>query len=245
MQVHFIGTGDALGSGGRLNTCFLVKTAARHFLIDCGASSMIGLQRDDVDRNRIDLILITHFHLDHFGGIPPFILDAQFVSKRTTPLTIAGPPGLPEWYARIMETAFPGSSATVQKFKIDFVELSPAGTRRLGDDLVVTAVPVDHGPGGPFFAYRVETAGKSIAYTGDTQWTKNLLAAGKDADLFIAECYFMNKQVPFHLDLTTLESHLEAIAPRRLILTHMSSDVLSQVDDIPHQAAHDGLVLEI
>lgn len=245
MHVHFIGTGDAFGSGGRLNTCFLVKTAARHFLIDCGASSMIGLQRDQIDRNRIDLILITHFHLDHFGGVPPFILDAQFFSERRTPLTVAGPPGLTDWYARVMETSFPGSSTTPQKFKIDLIELQPNDTSQLGDDLAVTAIPVDHGPGGPFFAYRVNTAGESIAYTGDTQWTDNLVAAGKKADLFIAECYFRAKAVPFHLGLATLESHLSTLAPKRLVLTHMSDDVLDHLDEISHQAAHDGLIIEL
>ena len=94
MKITIVGCGDAFGSGGRLNTCFHVETNDKSFLIDCGATALPGLKRLGIARNPIDLILVTHFHADHVGGIPPFILDAQFLSRRTADLTIAGPPGL-------------------------------------------------------------------------------------------------------------------------------------------------------
>ena len=55
---------------------------------------MIAIRKFDIDPNAIRAVLITHLHGDHFGGLPFFILDAQLVSRRTAPLTIAGPPGL-------------------------------------------------------------------------------------------------------------------------------------------------------
>jgi beta-lactamase superfamily II metal-dependent hydrolase len=70
MQLRFIGCGDALGSGGRANTCFHVTGESVNFLIDCGASSLPALKRFDVARDGIDVILITHFHGDHMGGAP-------------------------------------------------------------------------------------------------------------------------------------------------------------------------------
>ena len=90
MKLQFVGCGDAFGSGGRFNTCFHLTGARTNLLIDCGASSMITLKRLGIAANDIGTILITHFHADHFGGIPFFMLDAQFFSKRTQPLTIAG-----------------------------------------------------------------------------------------------------------------------------------------------------------
>ena len=81
MRVQFVGCGDAFGSGGRFNTCFHVETPGGNFLIDCGASSLIGMKKLGIDRNAIDLILLTHFHPDHFGGVPFFILDAQLVAE--------------------------------------------------------------------------------------------------------------------------------------------------------------------
>jgi ribonuclease BN (tRNA processing enzyme) len=87
MQLRFVGCGDALGSGGRFNTCFQVTGERVNFLIDCGASSLPALKRLSIARDEIDLILITHFHGDHFGGLPFFLLDAQF-ARRTRPLVM-------------------------------------------------------------------------------------------------------------------------------------------------------------
>ena len=67
MRVQFIGCGDAFGSGGRYNTCFHVDGVGGKFLIDCGASSLIAMKRLSIERTAIDLILLTHFHPDHFG----------------------------------------------------------------------------------------------------------------------------------------------------------------------------------
>ena len=175
-RVRFLGCGDAFGSGGRLNTCFHVSAGGRRFLIDCGATALPALKAAGIDRNAIDTILITHFHGDHFGGVPYFVLDAQFFAKRSTPLTIAGPEGLRDWYVRSLETAFPGSSATRQRFELSLVELE-AGRPWGQGGLTVTPQRVVHGPpGGAFFAYRIAIADRILAYTGDTEWTEALIA---------------------------------------------------------------------
>lgn len=245
MQFQFVGCGDAFGSGGRFNTCFHVTGKTQNFLIDCGASSMVALKREGVRLNGIQTILFTHFHADHFGGLPPFMLDAQFFSKRSQPLTLAGPQGLQDWYVRVMETAFPGSSKTRQKFDLNIMEL-PAGKTSDVNGLGVTPYPVNHGdPGGPFFAYRIAAEGRVIAYTGDTQWTDVLIEAGREADLFVAEAYFRGKSVPLHLDLAALEAHLPAINPKRLILTHMSDDMLAKRDGLEFEFAEDGMIVMI
>ena len=245
MNLHFIGCGDAFGSGGRFNTCFHVTGKQANFLIDCGASSLIALKANRVALNEIDTILVTHFHADHFGGIPFFVLDAQFLSERTRPLTIAGPRGLAEWYERVMETGFPGSSKTKQRFELSLVEL-PAGEPTMLGHLHVTPFLVDHGDwGGSCYAYRIETEDRVIAYTGDTSWTEVLIEVGRSADLFIAEAYFYDKKIRHHLDFATLSKHLASIQPKRLVITHMNDDMLSRLTEIPYEVAHDGKVLEI
>ncbi|MCB1528350.1 MAG: MBL fold metallo-hydrolase [Hyphomicrobiaceae bacterium] len=245
MKLTFVGCGDAFGSGGRFNTCFHVAATGTNFLIDCGASSLIAMKRLGIDRNAIDTILITHFHGDHFGGVPFFVLDAQFFSKRTKPLTIVGPEGLQAAYERTVEATFEGASKTRQKFDIDFIEISPDAPQRVGD-IAVTCARVRHGPvDGPFLAYRIEVENRTIAYTGDTEWVDELVAIGRDADLFIAESYFFDKRVPLHLDLKTLEEKLPLIKPRRVILTHMNDDMLNKLSEIQHETASDGLVVEL
>jgi len=245
MQLQFIGCGDAFGSGGRFNTCFHVTGKHANFLIDCGASSLINLKANSVPLNELDIIFITHFHADHFGGIPFFVLDAKFFSKRTRPLIVAGPRSLPESYERVMEASFPGSSKTKGRFELSLVELPAREPTTLGHVRVIP-FPVNHGEqGGQCYAYRIEAEGRTIAYTGDTGWTEELIEVGRNADLFIAEAYFYDKKVKHHLDLATLTRYLPLIQPKRLVITHMSDDMLSRSPAIPYEVAEDGKVLEI
>ncbi|WP_027521472.1 MBL fold metallo-hydrolase [Bradyrhizobium sp. Ec3.3] len=242
MQLRFVGCGDAFGSGGRANTCFHVTGRQVNFLIDCGASSLPALKRLEIDRDEIDLILITHFHGDHFAGLPFFLLDAQF-SRRTRPLVIAGPEGIEMRLAQVMEALFEHSSKTKQRFELSVVALSPGESRSFGG-VTVTPYPVVHGEsGGPFLGYRIAAEGRVLAYSADTEWTETLIPLAHGADLFIAEAYMYEKVVKNHLSLKTLEQHLPEIGAKRLVLTHMSDDVLLRLDDVPHLAAEDGMVL--
>ena len=244
MQLRFVGCGDALGSGGRFNTCFHVTGSGVNFLIDCGASALPALKRLEIGRDDIDLILITHFHGDHFGGLPFLLLDAQF-TRRSRQLVIAGPDGIETRLRQMMEAMFEHSSATKQRFDLSVVALEPEQTREFGS-VKVTPFPVVHGQsGGPFLAYRIEAGGRIIAYTADTEWTDTLIPLGRDADLLIAEAYYYDKVVKNHLSLKTLESHLPEIAPKRLALTHMSDDMLARLDMLSYQAANDGLIIEL
>jgi ribonuclease BN (tRNA processing enzyme) len=244
MQLRFVGCGDALGSGGRNNTCFHVTGAAVNFLIDCGASSLPALQRLGIARGEIDLVLITHFHGDHFAGLPFLLLDAQF-SGRSRPLVIAGPQGIEMRLAQVMEALFEHSSTTRQRFQLSVVALKPEETREFGG-VKVTPYPVVHGnSGGPFLGYRIETEGRVIAYSADTEWTETLIPLARDADLFIAEAYYYDRVVKNHLSLKTLDAHLPQINPKRLILTHMSDDMLARLDTLVYTAAADGMVVEL
>jgi ribonuclease BN (tRNA processing enzyme) len=244
MQLRFVGSGDALGSGGRVNTCFHVRGAHTNFLIDCGASSLPALKRLGIARDEIDLILITHFHGDHFGGLPFLLLDAQF-ARRTRPLVIAGPQSIEAKLANLMEALFEHSSKTKQRFDLSVVALEPEQSRTFGE-VSVTPYPVVHGEsGGPFLAYRIEAEGRVISYSADTEWTDMLIPAARGADLFIAEAYYYDKIVKNHLSLKTLEAHLPEINAKRLALTHMSDDMLGRLDELPYTAAHDGMVVEL
>ena len=244
MQLRFVGCGDALGSGGRANTCFHVTGRRVNFLIDCGASSLPALKRLGIAREPIDLILITHFHGDHFAGLPFFLLDAQF-SRRTRPLVIAGPPGIETRLPQLMETLFEHSSKTKQRFDLSVVALNPEETRSFGE-IKVTPYPVVHGEsGGPFLGYRIEAEGRVIAYSADTEWTDTLVPLAREADLFIAEAYFYDRIVKNHLSLTTLAAHLPEINPKQLILTHMSDDMLGRLPTLAYTAAHDGMIVEL
>jgi ribonuclease BN (tRNA processing enzyme) len=243
MRLRFLGSGDAFGSGGRLQTCILMESSDFACLIDCGASSLIALKRAAVDPNEIDAILISHLHGDHFGGIPFLILDAQF-SRRSRRLLIAGPPGLTERVVQAMEVFFPGSSRAERKFEVTFLELPEATAVAVGP-LRVTPYEVVHACGAPPYALRVELDGRTVVYSGDTAWTDRLVPAVAGADLFISEAYFYEKPVRFHLDYATLMRHRSKLDCRRLIVTHMAPDMLARIPELPIEAAHDGLEVSL
>lgn len=245
MQVQFIGSGDAFGSGGRFNTCLHLRGATVSVLIDCGASSMPALKLRGIDRNTVDIILVTHFHGDHFAGVPFFVLEAHFVSRRERPLTIAGPPGLAGWYARAFDATFPGGADNRLQFPLTLLEVKPGQTDAVGP-LQVTPFQVVHDDrAGPCLAYRIEVENRIIAYSGDTAWTEALVSVGRDADLFICECYVRDKPVRAHLSLVELERELPRIDAKRVILTHMGEDMIAHRDRIPYETAADGMTIDL
>jgi ribonuclease BN (tRNA processing enzyme) len=244
VTVRFLGSGDAFGSGGRFQACILVDWVEGQALLDCGASSLIAMRRFGVDPARIDAVLISHLHGDHFGGLPFFLLDAQLISRRTRPLALAGPPGLEARVRAAMEVLFPGSSRTPPRFALEFRELPERVPTRVGA-LGVTPLPVAHESGAPSYGLRVECGGRVLAYSGDTEWTDALLELAGGADLFVCEASAFDKRIRYHLDYATLMTHREALGCRRLVLTHMGADMLARVESLAVEAASDGWSLTL
>jgi ribonuclease BN (tRNA processing enzyme) len=244
MKVQFLGSGDAFGSGGRFNTCFCVQDRRGAFLVDCGASSMIAMRKFGVDPNAIRAVFISHLHGDHFGGLPFLLLDAQLVSRRTAPLTIAGPPGLRDRLVAAMENFFPGSTKVERRFELVVRELEPRVSQDV-EGIEVTPYIVKHPCGAPPFALRLIADGKVLCYSGDTEWVDSLREAASGADLLIAEAYAFDKKIKFHLDYSTLASHLPELGTKRMILTHMNADMLERIHGTGVEAADDGLIVSI
>src|SRR5262245_66227340 len=93
MRLTVVGCGDAFGSGGRLQTSYLVEATGTRFLIDCGASVLIGFNRLQLDPNSVPTIFISHLHGDHFAGLVWWLLHDKHVGKRTATLNVIGTPG--------------------------------------------------------------------------------------------------------------------------------------------------------
>jgi ribonuclease BN (tRNA processing enzyme) len=238
VDVIFVGSGDAFGSGGRFQTCIHVRAGSTTFLIDCGASSLIAMRRFGLDPSAIGTVLLSHLHGDHFGGLPFFVLDAQF-AHRGCPLMVAGPRGVAIRVTQAMEVMFPGSPGARRGFELNFTELSD-GAETVLDSLKVTPFAVRHPSGADAFALRVECGGRAIGYSGDTEWTEALTEAARGTDLFISEAYFFDKKIKHHLDYATLSQHRHLLDTRRLVLTHMSADMLARIPTLDIEVAEDG-----
>jgi ribonuclease BN (tRNA processing enzyme) len=246
MRLTIVGCGDAFGSGGRSNTCFVLETAKATLAVDFGASAFPALKKHGIDPNRIDGVVLSHLHGDHFGGLPFFLLDGQFLAQRTKPLLIAGPPGTKARLDSLLEVFFPKSTGSKWKFDWSVKEI-PVGTPdKVLEHSIVTA-EVIHRSGAPSTALRLSDGTKTFAYSGDTEWTDALLAIARDADLFICECYGAVGTITGHLTWETLKPRLADLAARQMMLTHMNPTMLVKLADVRQsglQVAEDGMVLE-
>ena len=246
MKLTIAGSGDAFGSGGRLNTCFLLETAKATLLVDCGASAMPALKKQGIDPNRIEAIVLSHLHGDHFGGLPFLLLDAQFLSRREQPLLIAGPPGTRARLDALLEVFFPKSTGSKWRFAWRVEEIAVGiETDLLGHSL--STAEVIHQSGAPSTAVRVSDGEKIFAYSGDTEWTDALGPMAANADLFICECYGYAGKIAGHITWEILKSRLADLGAKRTMVTHMNPSVLDRLEELKAAGvliAADGLRLE-
>lgn len=245
MKITILGSGDAFGSGGRFNTCLHVEAGGERMLLDCGASSMTALNRAGIDRNGLSALLFTHFHGDHFGGLPGFLLDAQFVVGRRAPLTIAGPAGIEARTAQVLEAAFPGTAEAGWNFPVRYVELAPGVPAVLAGVAVETFAMIHDDRVGPCHGYRLAQGGKVFAYSGDTSWTEALVPLAAGADALLLECYGWDLAMTNHLDYATLAAGRHRLGARRIVLTHMGPDMLARDEALAEERAQDGMVIAL
>jgi ribonuclease BN (tRNA processing enzyme) len=247
MRLTVIGCGDAFGSGGRFNTCFMIEADGCTVLLDCGASSLVALKARSVDLNTIDGVILSHLHGDHFGALPFLLLDSQFHSRRERPLTIAGPPGTRERLDAACEAFFPRSNRNVWRFPLRVREISPG----VADEVLgfaVTTAEVIHQSGAPSTAVRLAREGRVLGYSGDTEWTDVLIAVADGADLFVIECYDYARDLSGHMSFARLKEKRAGLRARRIMLTHMNPTMLARTDEARREGflvADDGLAIEV
>ncbi len=243
-EVLFIGTSDAFGAGGRRQSAVLVRGQRGSMLLDCGATTGTGMHELGIERNEIDTILVSHFHGDHFGGIPLLLLAALYQDGRKHPLRIAGPPDIESRVralARAMGHAIEDRDWT---FPIVFQEVPAGSAHEVGPARIqsfATRHQVEAHPQG----YRVETGGETIAYSGDTGWFPELPRISAGADLFICECTLHGQRLDFHLDLETIERHRADFDTGRILLTHLGEEMSQRRGECSIETADDGLVVKI
>ena len=247
MKLTVVGCGDAFGSGGRLQTCYHVEAGPTRFIIDCGATTLIGFNKLGINPNTVETIFLSHLHGDHFAGLVWWLVHAQHVAKRTTPLTVVGPVGVQARFETAAEALFPGSSGIQRRYDLRFLELAREKPLDVGA-VRVTPFEVKHPSGAPPYALRFELEGKVLSFTGDTEWVDALVPAGRNADLYIMECYQFEGEPRYHMSWKRIAAELDRIGPKRVMLTHMADAMLArraEVRDSRVVLAEDGLVLQV
>lgn len=243
-KLTILGCSDAFCSGGRRQTAFLLDQPGVETLIDCGATTALALKQNGRSFHTIDYVVLSHFHGDHYGGLPYLLLEAAKVSKREKPLTIFSPPGLEPKLRQLVECLYPGSTDILDTFPITYKAF------RKGEELSckafsLTAYPVKHAPESQPYGLRLKAGGKVLAFSGDTAWHENLVKIAHGADFFICECNFYEQETPHHLNYKLFLQKEKELKAERIALTHLGEEMLEHREQISHEVLEQDKVYTI
>ena len=244
VRVTVLGSGDAFGSGGRLQSAHLVEAPGTTFLLDCGATVLQGLKRFGRDTAAIDFVLLSHLHGDHFGGVPFLFMEYRFERPRTRPFTVCGPPGTRRRVEALFAALYEKGASDPRPFPVRYVEFRPGAARTIAG-VRVHPFAVPHVTGVLCFGYRVEVAGRTILYSGDSGWTDEFVTRARGTDLFLCECSTWETRLDIHIAYPEIAARAKDLGCRRLVLTHLGREPLAHRREITLECAEDGMMLEL
>lgn len=229
-RLRFVGTGDAVGSGGRFQPCLALDGPDQIILLDCGGTSLTALQAQGIDPLRVVGVVLTRLRADHAGGVP-FLIQHGRLHQRRAPLVIWGPAGTERWLEQALALAVP-SDPDAPGFALTVVELVPGAESVTGaehgvPDVAVRGVAVDGGA----LAVRVTTGDHTVAYSGSTSWSPALTGFGHRAEVVVIEAYTWATPVPGHMSHAEIVEHHDEMGAARVLVMGCSPDMLARLTD--------------
>ncbi|MBN1881145.1 MAG: MBL fold metallo-hydrolase [Deltaproteobacteria bacterium] len=225
MKLVILGSGTIVPSPARSSPSYLVETRDATILLDMGTDPLRRITEVGVGVRDIDAVLMSHFHPDHSAGLVPYLFASKYAmgSIREHDLTVIGGVGLNAFYENL-KTAYDGWIVPEQ-YALELIEALPGEEYRIGD-VTVGFSSVSHNP--ESLAFRLEADGASLVYSGDTDWSEDLISLASEADALILECSFPDDmKVPGHLTPLEAAELAERSGVGTLILTHFYPPVES------------------
>lgn len=221
MKLVVLGSGSSVPHRERGSSAYWLEAEGTSILLDCSASSIVRMAELGLDWAGLDAIWISHFHLDHIGGLFPFLFATKYAPEtrsRTKPLTIFGPKGLRDLFGRI--DASNDYRLLKQPFPVSFTEVDPLEEFEFAPGVTGVGLDTPHTPESLAILI-TDRSGSSLVYSSDTGFTKALAAFAREVDLFVLECSFVkDKPVESHLDLAEAKYLIRHARPKRAMLTH-------------------------
>ena len=265
MKLHTLGTGGPRPDPARHSSCHVLHAAQRHVILDCGRGAISGLARAQLPFADIDLMLLSHHHVDHIGEFANYLITS-WIAGRRKPLRVFGPPGTAgiidvltkQVYDRDIafrtegETAFgPFIGAIVTEVE-EGVVLEENG-------LKISCTRVEHGHGLPFgktflshwicLSWRIEAEGKVFSYSGDAVMCDALVNAAREADLHLQCCYMARSELQgahfsgvgkYTLTCSDTAGKIAARAKvKRMVLTHFRQTTPALIEEMRADIAND------
>jgi ribonuclease BN (tRNA processing enzyme) len=222
MKLTILGSGTSVPHPRRATPAHWLETSSGSLLLDAGAAASHRMAQEQLDWPNLDAIWISHFHLDHLGGLTPFLFGTKWAPQtqdRNKPLRIFGPKGLRRLVEAVDESNDYG--LLEQPFRIEIVEVDPNTDFEILPGVAASTLSTPHTKESLALRLKDEDS-KLFVYTSDTGFSEDLAPFAKDAALLLMECSFRrNKPVQKHLELADAMRVANACAPRRLVLTHL------------------------
>ena len=219
MDISIIGSGTCVPSQRRASPCVMVKTAESTILCDTGPGTLRQLLHAGTLISDIDMIIYSHFHIDHTADFCPFLFASKYGPElvRSRDLTVMGPLGLIQWYDKLKQVH--GEWIIPERFTIKWIETADA--KHYFDGFSVQSAQVKHS--NACIAVRIEdSSGKSMVYSGDTDYCEGIIAISRKADKVLLECSCPEgHKIEGHLTPSLAGRIARESGCKSLVLTHL------------------------
>ena len=255
MKLTVLGSGSTIPHPKRCSAGFWLETAGGKLLLDCSAAVPLRMAQEKLDWPNLDAIWISHFHLDHCGGLAPLLAGTKHAAEmkaRTKSLRIFGPVGLKRLLAKFNEVN--NYRLLEQPFPVEIIEIEELKKFDILLGVEAVAMSTPHTDESHAIHIR-DIDGKTMVYSADTGFSEAVGAFANRVDLFILECTFLrDKPIQKHLELAEAIFLIRKAHPKRAMLTHFYpewddmnfAEEVAKLDPLCEVIeAKDGLKLEI
>ena len=221
INLTILGSGTCVPSLERSSCSVMLAVGDTKLLFDSGPGTMRRLLRANTTIFDVDYIFYSHFHPDHTAELVPFLFATKYpdMGQRQRVLTIVAGEGFEDFFAGL-NTVY-GKWIELDPGLVNIIQMNNRSADLLQlKDFTVQSAPVEHNP--ESIAYRITgPGGHAVVYSGDTDYSENLIALSKDADLLICESALPDDyRVKGHLTPSLAGDIATRAGVKKLVLTH-------------------------
>jgi ribonuclease BN (tRNA processing enzyme) len=220
MKLTILGSGTCVPNINRGPSGYLIETQRSKILFDCGSGTTWKLEKIGIDYLDIDHIFFSHIHPDHTGDLVPFLFATKYAHfrERKKPLFIWGGKGFIKFFDALKKAY----GHWIEPEGLSCNELR--GGSEIFDDFKITVAKVPHIESSQ--AYKIESEGKTLVYSGDTDFSESLVNLSHRVDLLIIECALANESLKMtgHLTPNDVIKTVNSANPQKVVVTHLYKD---------------------